>query len=87
MEQQRFVAKVKSKIVVELDGKQYELNKPTVMQKQEYIKQLTSATDSNSQVQLLIDFVSSLGMPKEVILNMDEDVFMDLFEFINKKKT
>lgn len=84
---EKFVAKARTKIVIEIEGKTFELSKPSVLQKQNYIKELSSAADNKIQAECLVNFIVSLGLPRETVENMEEDSFIELVEFINKKKT
>lgn len=84
----KFVSKPKAKMIVEVDGTTYELTKPTVAMKQDLSLKLNSKdAKAPNTTDCLVSFVASLGLPKEVIESMDEDNFIELVEFISKKKT
>lgn len=70
-----------------LDGQEYRLKKPTVGQFQEYDKKVKS-TDHKNHLELLIDFLSSLGLPKDTAYGLEVGHLEAILEHLidSKKK-
>ena len=73
--------KAEKKLSVEIDGQIYQLTKPRVKRMVE-----ASDGDAGSQVSRTVDLLVECGMPKEVVLDLDADSFLELYSFVNGSK-
>lgn len=69
-------------------GNKYSLAAPTALNSAEFMEKLKEA-ESKSPVEMLkcsIEFISSLGLPKEICEQLDVDDLKSLVEFLSAKK-
>ncbi len=84
----QFKREQKTKVKVDLYGTEYEMRMPSVLEREELIKQIDDATKASQLYSLQKDFVCSLGLPLEVINEMEDDHFNELAKvFLTPKKT
>lgn len=75
------------KVTVDIYGKSFELSKPTVAQANMMRKKM-KGLEEGQDIDLMIDFMSMLGMPKEIIDSLEVEHFQTLVEFVlNVKKS
>lgn len=82
-----FTLEKKSAEKVNIYGKEYSLTKPTVRQTeklQEDIK--NSKEDESASFKLMKKWVEDLGLPGEVIMDMELDHFVKLVEHLSGSK-
>ncbi len=75
----------KDTLSVGLYGETYRLSRPTVKQQIKFEKSLADSGKDTEQLPLIIDYVKTLGMPEEVIDEMQADHFVKLLEYIGGK--
>ncbi len=80
-----FEIKEKTKLKLSIYGSEYEISKPTYGQTSALQEKLKGEGDKES-MSLMKNFVSSLGLPEEVINEMELDHFLALIEHISGKK-
>lgn len=79
-----FIAKSK-KLKVSINDKTYEINCPTLGQREELFGKVKDSPDK--PLSFYSDWFESLGLPKDAFYNLDSDDFGDLIEFmVNPKK-
>lgn len=74
---------------VKVEGESYEVRKPkatTLSQFQVKLANFDSKKDDSKAIDLIIDFLDSLGLPKEVASELDIDQIETLMEHIGSKK-
>lgn len=74
----------KPKYKIEIYGQTYELAKPQVCQIAEFKNKMSAK--EHDEIELTQEFISKLGIPLEVIKEMDADDFGALVEFITNPK-
>jgi hypothetical protein len=77
----------KTTLKFKFQGEPYEINYPSVKQFDDYQKKASKAKESE-YIELLIDFLSKLGLSKEVAYELEVDHLSALVEELapNKKK-
>lgn len=75
----------KSEVKVTIYGKEYVLTKPTFAQSREMSKKIQ--VDASNSFDVLCDHLSLLGLPKEVVENMEADHVVSLCEYLSPKKS
>lgn len=85
-----FKSKSTSTIKVMIDDTTYELRKPKISEIVGYRKELKEGQGNEDSINSTIDWLVGLGLPKEIILELDQDVFLELVEYVaeasSKKK-
>lgn len=76
-----FEIKAKTKIKVGIYDKEYEIFKPTVKQAEFFAKEAGSLDDKDKLAKT-VEFMSLMGLPKDVSENMEIEHFAQLVEFI-----
>lgn len=56
---------------VKVDGAEYKISAPTVLQTEKYQKELNKVENDGQSVGAFIDFLEQLGMPRNVSQNLD----------------
>jgi len=72
-----FQKATRTKIKVVLYGEAYEMRKPKLREKHEYIGKLSDMTNDQAY-DCTLEFLSLLGLPKDVAEDMEEEHFMEL---------
>lgn len=75
----------KSKIKLSIYGSEYEISKPTYGQTQNLQERLKTEGEKES-MKIMRDFVISLGLPEDVLNNLELDHFLALIEHISGAK-
>ncbi len=81
MEKLDFNIEKKNVYKVNVYGNSYELTKPTVRQAEE-IRVRMKDVGEDSQVDVMVDFLSKCGLPTEVSDQMEVEHFVSLTEFL-----
>ncbi len=81
---EEFNIEKKDTLSVGLYGETYRLSRPTVRQQIKFEKSLANSS-KNAELPLIIDYVKGLGMPEEVLDEMQADHFVKLLEYIGGK--
>ena len=63
----------------------HEMKVPSVMQQKEIQKKIAASGNDNS-LDVMSDHLVALGLPLEVVNELDADTFLDLYEFIHTPK-
>lgn len=71
---------------VTLGDKSYSFKKPTARQVSEFQVRLSKQKDEAKTLDELIEFLSSLGLPKQFLESLDIDQLTQLTEGFSKKK-
>ena len=74
----------KDSLTVGLYGQTYRLSRPTVKQQIKFERKLANS-NKDSELPVIIDYVKGLGMPEEVLDEMQADHFVKLLEYIGGK--
>lgn len=78
-----FIRNERSKLAIKIYGKEFSINKPTVGQAEKIQSDLEAAKDDSKKTYSIIkSFLMSLGLPLEVIINLEIDHFTELVEFV-----
>lgn len=75
----------KKSIRLIIDEQTYEMKVPSVMQHMKIRKDIAAASPEDS-IQIMADYLISLGLPKEVVESLDNDTFLDLYTFAHSSK-
>lgn len=70
---------IRRELALDLYGKEYKISFPTVRQSQAYANSLNGKED-NESIGLLADFLDSLGIPKDVVLDMESEHLTQLVQ-------
>jgi hypothetical protein len=82
-----FVLEKKSVEKVNIYGKEYSLSKPTVRQTEKLQEEIKlSKDDQSASFGLMKKWVEGLGLPGEVIMDMELDHFVSLVEHLSGSK-
>lgn len=81
---EEFNIEKKETLTVGLYGETYKLSRPTVKQQIKFERSL-SKTDKDLELSLIIEYVKNLGMPQDVLDEMQADHFVKLLEYIGGK--
>jgi predicted methyltransferase len=73
-----------SKIVLTIDGVEYSLRQPLVGDLRKLAKM--QETNPSETIEIIISFISALGLPNEILDNMSVKTITDLFSFISGVK-
>ena len=76
----------KSEIKVTIYGNVYTLTKPTFAQAREAAKK-SKDTNAEDSYEVLCAYLSSLGLPKEVVEGMEAEHVLALCEYLSPKKS
>lgn len=78
--------KVESKkIKVTMGDNAYEMKVPSVLKMRECQEKLSQA-EPTKVLDVIVDYLKDLGLPQEVIMELDYDTFLDLYGFVNGAK-
>ena len=78
--------KVESKkIKITIGDKSYDMKLPSVMKMQDMQAKLKDA-ESDKVIPLMADYLKDLGLPNDVVMELDYDTFLDLYSFVNGSK-
>lgn len=75
----------KKSIKVTVGEQSYDLSLPSVAQSKKIKKDLEEV-EAGGAVEVMADYVASLGLPKEVVDSLDYDTFLELYSFIHNPK-
>lgn len=67
-------------------GEKFDLKKPTALEAAEFKKSITGVEDDVLLVKIAIDFISSIGLRKEVAEQLDLGELQQVIEYITSKK-
>jgi hypothetical protein len=73
----------RSKVAISLYGKEYEILKPTYGQSLALQDRLKLDENKDKGMQIMKEFVISLGLPEEALLDIELDHFVQLIEYIS----
>lgn len=76
---------VKKELALDVYGKEYKLNFPTMKQLNEFQKK--SEGKDVQEIEMMFDFLDSLGLPKEVSENLYPDDISNIMEALVPKKS
>lgn len=75
----------KKSIRVIIGDSTHEMKVPSVMQHVKVRKDIAAAKPEDSIV-VMAEYLTMLGLPKEVVESLDSDTFLDLYTFIHSSK-
>lgn len=75
----------RTKVKVNIYGTWYELRSPIVKEALDMAEMSKTKKDEGGRE--LVDYVESLGLPRDVIEGMEQEHFLSLLEYLSKKKT
>lgn len=78
----------RTSIDVKIDGITYKLRMPSFLESSKYRKDLELMDSAEKQTDLLMSYLDSLGIPKNVVGSLDPDSIDPILEFVRggKKK-
>lgn len=85
----KHVVKPSTRLVVEIEGKDYQLRRPNLGALIDFEQNLEIARESNKAgkvYNVLLDLVVSCGLPKDVALSLEDDQLKDLIDGMNTAK-
>lgn len=73
----------KVKLFIPSLNKEYELSKPTFGEQEKYQEQLSNIKDEKgTSMGPMIDFLASMGIPKDDVLKLDIDEYTEIIEYV-----
>lgn len=75
----------KKSVRVVIGDKKYEVKVPSVSQQKEIQKKISEA-GSNESLDVMSEHLVNLGLPLDVVNDLDADTFLELYEFIHMPK-
>ena len=75
----------KKSIRVVVGDQKYEIKVQSVQKQKEIQKKLADAGESSS-LEIMSEHLVNIGLPLEVVNDLDADTFLDLYEFIHMPK-
>lgn len=74
-------------IKVKYEGKSYDLSKPNMAARIEFEKAFKKMeTSEESPNELVVNLIAACGIPKKILLSMEEDLLNQIFEALAPKK-
>lgn len=75
----------KKSIRVVIGDKNYDVKVPSVAQ-QKAIQAKIKESESSNSIDIMSEHLVSLGLPLEIVNDLDADTFLELYEFIHTPK-
>lgn len=76
---------VKTELKIKIYGNEYSVRKPTVKDTFEYRKSFNELKTEEEQTLALIDYLSRLGIPTEVVESLEVDHLFEILGVFQKK--
>lgn len=76
----------RSKVSVEIYGEKLELRKPTFGESVELSKKIKENGGEENSTEIIMQFLESLGLPKQLLQSMEAEHVVTLLEHISGKK-
>lgn len=81
------VLKEPTKVLISILGKEYSVRKPTIGEVEDNAEAAKgSENDPSATIKQVISFVSKLGIPVEVLRNLETEQLTEIMEYLNGTK-
>lgn len=81
-----FKLEARAKTTIDIYGSQYEVSKPRVGQIDLLNEDLKKVSNDSDKIKVMIHFIASLGIPEDVVTNLEMDHFTELCEYLASSK-